>query len=227
MAHPNPGDPGRPSEPVRVPPHVRARVAPRPEPPFDRLFDAVTQDLVRGGPLARERFATRWDDTGALRRLAAAKRAPLAPDLARGLDGYHRRLRASARSLDSLGRLAAGAAVCAVTGQQPGPLGGPLYTLHKIAGAVGQAAAVAERTGVPCVPVFWMHGEDSDFEEIRTATFAGPEAGAYHSPEGVAAALARFAAAHPAIAKVHRIGKSAGGREGDGGGGHPRTGDQR
>jgi uncharacterized protein YllA (UPF0747 family) len=174
MAHPSPGDPGRPSEPARVAPVVRARVAPRPQPPFDRLFDAVTQDLVADGPLARERFASRWSDTDGLRRLVAAKRAPLDADLARELETYHRRLGASPRSLEALARLAAGEAVCAVAGQQPAPLGGPLYTLHKIASAVGQATVVAERTGSPCVPVFWMHGEDSDFEEVRTATFAGP-----------------------------------------------------
>lgn len=174
MAHPTPGDPGRPYVPDRTPPAVRARVAPRPQPPYDRLFDAVTQDLVTGGPLARECFVTRWGDTDALRRLAAAKLAPLDADLARDLAAYHRRLDAPARSLETLERLAAGAAVCAVAGQQPAPLGGPLYTLHKIASAVGTAAVVAERTGIPCVPVFWMHGEDSDFEEVRGATFAGP-----------------------------------------------------
>jgi bacillithiol synthase len=174
MAHPFPGDPGRPSEPIRTPPAVRARVAPRTEPPFDRLFDAVTQDLVTDGPFARERFVTRWSDTTALRRLVTAKRAPLAPGVGRELAEYHRRLGASERSLEALERLAAGGAVCAVAGQQPAPLGGPLYTLHKIASAAGQAAVVAERTGTPCVPVFWMHGEDSDFEEVRSATFAGP-----------------------------------------------------
>jgi bacillithiol synthase len=174
MAHPIPGDAGRPREAAHTPPTVRARVAPRPEPPYDRLFDAVTQDLVTDGPIARERFPVRWSDTDGLRRLAAAKRAPLGAELARELADYHRRLGASAGSLGSLERLGAGAVVCAVAGQQPAPLGGPLYTLHKIAGAVGAAAAVAERTGTPCVPVFWMHGEDSDFEEVRGATFAGP-----------------------------------------------------
>ncbi len=174
MAHPTPGDAGRPSAPDRTAPVVRARVTPRPEPPFDRLFDAVTQDLVSDGPLARERFVTRWRDTAALRRLAEAKRAPLEAALARELGGYHRRLGASERTLAALESLASGGAVCAVAGQQPAPLGGPLYTLHKIAAAVGAAEAVRERTGMPCVPVFWMHGEDSDFEEVRTATFAGP-----------------------------------------------------
>ncbi len=166
------GDPGRPSEPARSPVTVRARIAPRPEPPYDRLFDPIAQDLVTDGPLARERFATRWSDTDALRALARGKLAPLAPPLAAELAEYHQRLGASPRSLEALARLAAGEAVCAVAGQQPAPLGGPLYSLHKTATTVGLATAVAGRTGVACVPLFWMHGEDSDFEEIRSATFA-------------------------------------------------------
>ncbi len=151
---------------------VRARVTPVPEPPFERLFDPIQDDLAHDGPLARERFAVRWSDTGALAALAGAKRAPLAAELAAGLADYHRRLGASPESLAALERLARGEAVCAVAGQQPAPLGGPLYSLHKTAAAVGLAAVVAERTGIACVPLFWMHGEDSDFAEIRSATFA-------------------------------------------------------
>src|SRR5947208_814913 len=59
-------------------------------------------------------------------------------------------------------------------GQQPAPLGGPLYSLHKIATAVGIARTFVARTGVPCVPVFWVHNEDSDFAEIRSASVADP-----------------------------------------------------
>lgn len=172
MALPTQGDRGRPSDPVRDPVTVRARVAPRPEPPYDRLFDPITQDLVADGPLARERFATRWSDTAALEALARTKLAPLAAPLAVELTEYHRRLGASPRSLASLDRLVRGEAACAVAGQQPGPLGGPLYSLHKTATAAGLATVITERTDVPCVPLFWMHGEDSDFDEIRSATFA-------------------------------------------------------
>jgi uncharacterized protein YllA (UPF0747 family) len=132
----------------------------------------MTLDLTRGGALARERFPVRWDDDDALRALAEAKRAPLAPALVGELDGFHRRLGASAASLESLARLARGEAVVAIAGQQPAPLGGPLYSLHKIASTVGLAAAVTARTGVPCVPVFWVHDEDSDFAEIRGALAA-------------------------------------------------------
>lgn len=153
-------------------PAVRSRIVPRSEPPFDLLHDPLLEDVVHGGPVARERYATRWGDTDALRRLSEAKRAPLDPALAAALAAYHRRLGAPAASLASIDRLARGEVVCAVTGQQPAPLGGPLYTLHKTACAVGLSAAVEARTGVPCVPVFWMHGEDSDFVEIRGATIA-------------------------------------------------------
>jgi bacillithiol synthase len=172
MALPPPGDRGRTPEPTRTRVTVRARVAPRPEPPHDRLYDAIAQDLVADGPLARERFAARWSDPAALQALARTKLSPLAAPLAAELTGYHQRLGASPRSLESLARLVRGEAACAVAGQQPAPLGGPLYSLHKTATAAGLATVVTERTGVPCVPLFWMHGEDSDFDDIRTATFA-------------------------------------------------------
>ena len=145
---------------------VRARVTPRAG-AHDPLFDPLVDDLVHGGPLARERLATAWGDTAALAALADAKRRPLAEPLARELLDYHRRLGAAPASLANLERLARGEAVATVAGQQPAPLGGPLYSLHKIAGAVGLAAAVRARTGAACVPLYWMHGEDSDFAEIR------------------------------------------------------------
>jgi bacillithiol synthase len=151
---------------------LRARVVGRPEAPFDRLWDPVTADLLAGGPVASERFAARWTDAAALKSLADAKRAPLDAALAREMAEQHRRLGASPASLASLDRLARGEAVAAVAGQQPAPLGGPLYSLHKIASAIGIADVVAERTGTPCVPLFWMHGEDSDFTEIRGASVA-------------------------------------------------------
>ena len=151
---------------------VRARIEGRPEAPYDRLHDALVHDLLAGGPVARERFAARWGDTAALRSLADTKRRPLPAPLAAELADYHRRLGASPASLANLERLARGEAVAAVAGQQPAPLGGPLYSLHKSASAVGIAEVVAARTGAPCVPLFWMHGEDSDFSEIRHATLA-------------------------------------------------------
>jgi uncharacterized protein YllA (UPF0747 family) len=151
---------------------ARARFTASAEAPFDRFHDPLTEDLLRNGPLARARFPVRWDDADALASLAGAKRAPLPAPLAAELEAYHVRLGASAASLEALRRLARGEAVCAVAGQQPAPLAGPLYALHKTASTIGLAAAFEARTGLPCVPLYWMHGEDSDFAEIRSVTVA-------------------------------------------------------
>ncbi len=152
---------------------VRARVAAHADRGPSR--DALSLDLLAGGPISRERVVTSWGDTDALRRLADAKRTPLQKELARALAEQHRRLGASPASFANLERLARGEAVATVAGQQPAALGGPLYSLHKTASTVGLAAEVTRRTGAPCVPLFWMHGEDSDFAEIRSVTVADAE----------------------------------------------------
>ena len=148
---------------------VRARVVPRAEPPPDHLYDPLVGDLLAARPRLKGRFAVSWRDDEGLRRLTE-KRAPLDPALAEAMREYHRRLGAGEASLRALERLASGEAVCAVAGQQPAPLGGPLYSLHKTAAAVGTARRIEARTGVPCVPLFWNHTEDSDFDEIRSIT---------------------------------------------------------
>jgi bacillithiol synthase len=48
-----------------------------------------------------------------------------------------------------------------VTGQQLGLLGGPLYTTYKVLGAVKTARQLGGRA------VYWLEGNDADFEEVR------------------------------------------------------------
>ncbi|HVS02526.1 MAG TPA: bacillithiol biosynthesis cysteine-adding enzyme BshC [Thermoanaerobaculia bacterium] len=65
-------------------------------------------------------------------------------------------------------RLADPATRVVVAGQQPGLLGGPLYTLLKLIAA----ARWAERLGAagqPAVAVFWVATEDHDFGEVARA----------------------------------------------------------
>lgn len=54
-----------------------------------------------------------------------------------------------------------------VTGQQPGVLGGPLLTLHKIETAIALADQVEKTHSVPCIPLYWMGADDTDFREIK------------------------------------------------------------
>ncbi len=78
-------------------------------------------------------------------------------------------------SIDAARRLAEGRALCVVTGQQPGLFVGPLYAMYKAATAVRLAAFLAERWKRDVVPVFWVAGDDTDFEEIAVAYLPADE----------------------------------------------------
>lgn len=66
----------------------------------------------------------------------------------------------------ALDQLAQGAKVV-IGGQQAGILTGPLYTFHKILSIIVQASQLSETYQQPVVPVFWIAGEDHDFDEVN------------------------------------------------------------
>lgn len=91
-------------------------------------------------------------------------RRELAAALARANNAYgHPRADELAR------RLADPATRVVVAGQQPGLLGGPLYTFSKAVAVARWAAALAEE-GESAVGVFWVATEDHDFREVSRAT---------------------------------------------------------
>lgn len=57
------------------------------------------------------------------------------------------------------------------TGQQLGLFLGPALTLYKIFSAIALARSLSEKLQEPIIPVFWLHGDDHDFEEIRKFHF--------------------------------------------------------
>jgi bacillithiol biosynthesis cysteine-adding enzyme BshC len=71
-------------------------------------------------------------------------------------------------------RLADPATRVIVTGQQPGLLGGPLYSFSK-AVAAARWAAELEAQGEPAVAVYWVATEDHDWAEVSSATVLTPE----------------------------------------------------
>lgn len=71
-------------------------------------------------------------------------------------------------------RLADPAVRVVVSGQQPGLLGGPLYSLAKMV-AVSRWAAALEAAGQPAVAVFWVATEDHDWAEISSTVALGSD----------------------------------------------------
>jgi len=83
-----------------------------------------------------------------------------------------------------LAALQAGEAEVVVTGQQPGYLGGPLYTLYKLATVI---ALARKRTaaGLPTVPVFWSGDDDDDLSEALGPVAWDPGSGSLHRGPGL------------------------------------------
>ena len=72
--------------------------------------------------------------------------------------------------------LAKGNTLAVVTGQQLGILGGPLYTFYKIITAIKLCNYLAERYDeFNFVPVFWLEGDDHDFNEVRSISIIDNE----------------------------------------------------
>lgn len=57
--------------------------------------------------------------------------------------------------------------VVVIGGQQAGILTGPLYSIHKIISIILFAKKQEAELSVPVVPVFWIAGEDHDYDEVN------------------------------------------------------------
>jgi bacillithiol biosynthesis cysteine-adding enzyme BshC len=90
----------------------------------------------------------------------AARRGKLSEILER----QNRTWGASPKTLANIERLKQGARA-AVTGQQVGLFGGPLFSVFKALTAV-KLAEQAMTAGVDCVPIFWLATEDHDLAEV-------------------------------------------------------------
>ena len=113
-------------------------------------------------------------------------------------------------------KLRAPNALVVTTGQQAGLFTGPVYTVSKALSARALAVALEHRWQRPVVPLFWVPGDDHDFDEVArvswlggdgalaTASLAPRPAEAPLTPmareplgEAVLAALAQFEASFP------------------------------
>jgi len=87
--------------------------------------------------------------------------------LAEVLKESNQRWGAGSAALDKIEQITDPNAVVVVGGQQAGLLTGPLYTINKIISIIQYAKEQEEKLDVPVLPVFWIAGEDHDYEEIN------------------------------------------------------------
>lgn len=82
----------------------------------------------------------------------------------------NRQYGASEKSLGHIESIRSENTFVVVTGQQVGILGGPLYTIYKTITAIKLSRHLAGLyPQYTFLPVFWLEGEDHDFEEINKA----------------------------------------------------------
>ncbi len=82
---------------------------------------------------------------------------------------YASQTNATSKTLRNIELLDKVKTIAVITGQQLGIFGGPLYTIYKIITALRLANQLNERYDeFKFVPVFWLEGDDHDFNEVRS-----------------------------------------------------------
>ena len=138
-------------------------------PDSDRWLGALTTT----SSFLSNRFPTAVQDVEALSarvdrvkaRFPKTERLPLCEALAAGLSAHG----AGTAAVQAAQSLADPETLCLVTGQQPGVLLSPFYSVVKAAGTVAQARCLGRELGRNVVPVFWTATEDHDVGEVERA----------------------------------------------------------
>jgi bacillithiol biosynthesis cysteine-adding enzyme BshC len=114
-------------------------------------------------------FAGNPDDPASWRdAIARAQRHPRQREaVVTILEAQQHRRGAPAEAISAAAQLRDSRSVAIVTGQQAALFGGPMFTLLKAITAIRLAEQVRADYGVPAVPIFWIEGEDHDWDEVK------------------------------------------------------------
>ena len=128
---------------------------------------ALVRDYISGTPAAVAFYGRHFANPRAYETVAAHIQTRM------DREGRERAARALAVQGDAaqarLARFIAEGGYAVTTGQQPGLLTGPLYSIYKAWTAVHLAARLESMLGVPVLPIFWVASEDHDWEEAGHA----------------------------------------------------------
>ncbi|MBU8877714.1 bacillithiol biosynthesis cysteine-adding enzyme BshC [Bacillus sp. FJAT-29790] len=129
---------------------------------FATEYMAQTEDIQRY-------FHYRYNDIVEYKnRLDELKdRSFMRKELAAHIEQFMAGFPTSEKVLGSLEKLKKENSAVIIGGQQAGILTGPLYTIHKIISIIALAKQKEEELNIPVVPVFWIAGEDHDYQEVN------------------------------------------------------------
>lgn len=130
--------------------------------------NAILHDVLRGKPHLRSFLPLSHVTTEAAgaRARQGASRQRLTALVQESMVG----LTPSPQQHQALQDLASQESVVAITGQQVGLLGGPLYTILKIASTVAAARELTASLGRAVIPMFWLEDNDHDAVEAAKAS---------------------------------------------------------
>ncbi|MEH7345122.1 bacillithiol biosynthesis cysteine-adding enzyme BshC [Bacillus sp. JJ1532] len=101
------------------------------------------------------------------RRGELLNRSYMREELAAHIEQYMSKFPGSEMVQSSLQKLKQENSTVIIGGQQAGILTGPLYSIHKIISIVSLAKQKEQELNIPVIPVFWIAGEDHDYQEVN------------------------------------------------------------
>ncbi|WHY79238.1 bacillithiol biosynthesis cysteine-adding enzyme BshC [Neobacillus sp. WH10] len=88
-------------------------------------------------------------------------------EVAAHIEGFMEQYTSSEAVKKSINKLKKNNSLVVIGGQQAGILTGPLYSIHKVISIIKLAEQKERQLGVPVIPVFWIAGEDHDYQEVN------------------------------------------------------------
>ncbi|MFO1445799.1 bacillithiol biosynthesis cysteine-adding enzyme BshC [Bacillus sp. Bva_UNVM-123] len=129
---------------------------------FATEYVAQTQDIQK---YFHYRYNNSVDDKNRLEELSA--RSFMRNELAGHIEQFMNKFPTSEKVKTSIEKLKMTNSAVIIGGQQAGILTGPLYTIHKVLSIITLARQKEAELKIPVVPVFWIAGEDHDYQEVN------------------------------------------------------------
>ena len=126
-------------------------------------------DYLAGVPEIQRFFHYRYQHSAdyQARLIELNKRTFMRKELAGCIEKYMACFPSSAEVKVSLEKLKKENSAVIIGGQQAGILTGPLYSIHKVISIIALARQKEKELNIPIVPIFWIAGEDHDFQEVN------------------------------------------------------------